>query len=247
MNAEIITIGDEILIGQIVDTNSAWMAKQLNFIGVDVVQISSIRDNKDHIFEALNEAKTRVKLILITGGLGPTNDDITRITLASYFNRNLELNQQALDNIRNILNKRGIPVGKHNEMQAWLPQGSEVIQNSRGTAPGMWIEDDGYVFVSMPGVPYEMKSMMEHTVMPNLTKRFMLPAIVHKTITVVNIPESVLSTRLTTFETNLPEHVKLAYLPHLNTVRLRLTGKGKSKKEVEKDVSDLMFTLKELL
>lgn len=247
MNAEIITIGDEILIGQIVDTNSAWMAKELNTIGVDIVQISSIKDEKEHIINALNEAKLRADVIFLTGGLGPTSDDITRPTLAAYFNLDLELNEEALENIRSILTNRNIPIGKNNEMQAWLPKGAMVIQNARGTAPGIWIEDKGTVFISMPGVPYEMKSMMQLTVLKKLAEDFRLPFISHKTITVVNVPESILSTRLIDFEQNLPAFVKLAYLPNLNTVRLRLSAKGDNKAILDTTLVKLLDELRTIL
>lgn len=247
MNAEIITIGDEILIGQIVDTNSAWMAKELNAIGIDIVQISSIKDEKEQIINALNEAKLRANIIFITGGLGPTSDDITRPTLASYFNLDLELNEEALNNIRSILTNRNIPIGKNNEMQAWLPKGATVIQNARGTAPGMWIENKGTIYVSMPGVPYEMKSMMQLTVLKKLGEDFSLPFISHKTITVVNVPESILSTRLFEFERSLPPFVKLAYLPNLNTVRLRLSAKGSDKVELDNTIDHLLQQLREVL
>jgi nicotinamide-nucleotide amidase len=247
MNAEIITIGDEILIGQIVDTNSAWMAKELNTIGIDIVQISSIKDEKEQIVNALNEAKLRADIIFITGGLGPTSDDITRPTLASYFNLDLVLNDEALDNIRTILTKRNIPIGKNNEMQAWLPKGAIVIQNARGTAPGMWIENKGTIYVSMPGVPYEMKSMMQLSVLKKLGEDFNLPFISHKTITVVNVPESILSTRLFEFERSLPKFVKLAYLPNLNTVRLRLSAKGNKKATLDKTIDQLLRQLREVL
>lgn len=247
MNAEIITIGDEILIGQIIDTNSAWMAKELNAIGIDIIQISSIEDEKENIVIALNEAKLRADIVFITGGLGPTSDDITRQTLAAYFNLELELNEEALANIQNILSKRNIPIGKNNEMQAWLPQGAIAIQNARGTAPGMWIENKGTVFIAMPGVPYEMKSMMELTVLKKLSTSFNLPFIVHKTITVVNVPESVLSTRLINFENELPKNVKLAYLPNLNTVRLRLSARGENKTILDSTLDKVLDELRTIL
>jgi nicotinamide-nucleotide amidase len=233
MKVEIITIGDEILIGQIVDTNSAWMAQQLNDIGVEVVQISSISDQKSHIINGLNEAKKRADIILTTGGLGPTSDDITIETLTEFLNKPLALNQQALDNIHQILSRRNIPIGPNNEKQAWLPEGSETIQNSKGTAPGMWYNDGKHILVSMPGVPYEMKAMMQSFVIPKLKSEYILAAILHHTFTVVNIPESVLSTRLIEFEKQLPLNVKLAYLPHLNTVRLRLTCHAKTSEQAQ--------------
>lgn len=247
MFAEIITIGDEILIGQVIDTNSAWMGQQLNEIGVEVIQITSVRDRKQHIIDAIQEAKTRAQIILLTGGLGPTSDDITMETLGEYLNSPLVLDSEALDNIRSILTKRNIPVGPNNEKQAWLPEGSETIHNSKGTAPGMWFNDGQHILVSMPGVPYEMKAMMESFVLPKLKSDFQLPVILHHTFTVVNIPESVLSNRLRDFENKLPLNVKIAYLPNLNVVRLRLTSRSANHEEGRNSLSEQSQNLREVL
>jgi nicotinamide-nucleotide amidase len=226
MLAEIITIGDEILIGQIVDTNSAWIAQQLNAIGVRVKQISSVSDNAGHIIKALDEAKARVDIILITGGLGPTKDDITKTTLAHYFNTTLVQNQAALDNVARIFAKYNRPLLEVNIKQAEVPSNCEIILNQNGTAPGMWFNHEGKVYVSMPGVPHEMMYMMTEAVIPKLKQTFTLPIITHKTILTVGEGESFLAEKIADIEDSLPAHIKLAYLPKLGSVRLRLSAFG---------------------
>ncbi|MBR9859628.1 competence/damage-inducible protein A [bacterium] len=226
MNAEIITIGDEILIGQTIDTNSAWIAQELNALGIDIVQISSVRDRKDTIHAAIKDAETRAELILMTGGLGPTKDDITKYSLAEYFNTELVRNELALKNIEQRFAKRGITMLQINKDQALVPANCEVILNAKGTAPGMLFEENNKIYVSMPGVPYEMKNMMLNHVIPKLSTSLDKNRIIHKTITVVNVPESILSNSIEDIENQLPEHIKLAYLPHLNLVRLRLSGRS---------------------
>lgn len=226
MLAEIITIGDEILIGQIVDTNSAWMAKQLNDAGIRVKQISSVSDSREHILTALAEAAKRANIILITGGLGPTKDDITKKTIAEYFSVGMVENADALDNVTRIFAKYNRPLLDINRLQALVPSNCEVIVNKNGTAPGMWFNEGGKIYVSMPGVPFEMMYMMEEEVIPKIKSLFKLPAIVHKTILTVGEGESFLAKRVEDIEDSLPEHIKLAYLPKLGQVRLRLSAYG---------------------
>ena len=229
MLAEIITIGDEILIGQIVDTNSAWIARHLNDAGIRIKQISSVSDDRGHILAALNEAAGRADLILITGGLGPTKDDITKKTLCEYFGVGLVLNQGALDNVERIFARlRGAltELLEVNRQQAMVPANCEVIQNKNGTAPCMWFNEGGKIYVSMPGVPHEMMYLMEGDIIPKLKSTLKLPAIVHKTILTAGEGESYLASRIADIEDALPEHIKLAYLPKLGQVRLRLSGYG---------------------
>lgn len=236
MLAEIITIGDEILIGQIVDTNSAWMAKQLNLIGVSVKQITSVSDDEQHILEALELAEKRADLILITGGLGPTKDDITKKTLAKYFNMGFRNDAAALEMVRQIFEKYKRPLLDINIQQADVPDGCEVIVNKNGTAPCMWFEHNNTIFVSMPGVPYEMMYLMGDEILPRITSRFKLPFIVHKTILTANIGESFLAKEIEEIEDSLPAHIKLAYLPKLGQVRLRLSAKGDNEAELHQEV-----------
>jgi nicotinamide-nucleotide amidase len=224
MLAEIITIGDEILIGQIVDTNSAWMAQKLNEEGIRVKQISSVSDDRQHILTALAEAATRADIIFITGGLGPTKDDITKQTLAEYFNVKLVLNGDALNNVLNIFKRYNRPLLEVNRKQAEVPENCEIILNNNGTAPGMWFNIDGKIYVSMPGVPFEMKYMMEETVIPKLKTTLKLPVIIHKTILTVGEGESFLAEKIADIESDLPANIKLAYLPKMGQVRLRLSA-----------------------
>ncbi|GGH05554.1 competence/damage-inducible protein A [Mucilaginibacter phyllosphaerae] len=226
MLAEIITIGDEILIGQIVDTNSAWMAQKLNQQGIRVKQISSVSDDKQHILNALTEAATRADIIFITGGLGPTKDDITKQTLAEYFNVKLVLNEDALNNVFNIFKRYNRPMLDVNRKQAEVPENCEVILNNNGTAPGMWFNTGGKIYVSMPGVPFEMMYMMEDTVIPKLKASLKLPVIIHKTILTVGEGESYLAEKIADIENDLPHNIKLAYLPKMGQVRLRLSAYG---------------------
>ncbi len=228
MLCEIITIGDEILIGQIVDTNSAWMAQQLNEIGIKVKQITSVSDDKQHILKALDEARNRADIILITGGLGPTKDDITKHTLAEYFQSELVLNEEALANVERIFARFNRPVTEINRKQAELPSNCTVIQNPQGTAPAMHFIDQGKHFFSMPGVPFEMKAIMEASVLPYLKSNFIGNAVIHENILTVGIGESFLATEIEDIEDSLPAHIKLAYLPKLGQVRMRLTASYES-------------------
>jgi len=236
MLAEIITIGDEILIGQIVDTNSAWMAQQLNNAGIRVKQISSVSDSREHILTALKEAGGRAELIFITGGLGPTKDDITKNTLAEYFGVGMVENKEALDNVLRIFAKYNRPMLDINKAQALVPANCEVITNKNGTAPGMWFNVDEKIYVSMPGVPFEMMYMMEEEVIPKIKTLFKLPIIIHKTILTVGEGESFLATRIADIEDSLPKHIKLAYLPKLGQVRLRLSGQGDDEQSLRDEI-----------
>jgi len=226
MIAEIITIGDEILIGQIVDTNSAWMAQKLNLAGIRVKQITSISDDKNHILDTLNQASQRADIILITGGLGPTKDDITKKTLAEYFNTGLRTDQEALENVKQIFARYKVEVSDINKKQAEVLENCTILLNNNGTAPGMWIEESGKIYVSMPGVPFEMMYLMEDLVIPKIKETFKLPNIIHHTILTAGIGESILAEKIYDIEDTLPTYIKLAYLPKLGTVRLRLSGSG---------------------
>ena len=247
MRAEIITIGDEILIGQIVDTNSQWIGTELNKIGVSVHQISSIQDDKQHILSALKEAEDRVDLVIHTGGLGPTKDDITKHTIASYFNDHLELNNEVVNHIQQLFKKYKIPFGESNRLQGMLPTKATMLKNLYGTAPGMWFYENNTVFVSLPGVPNEMKGLMKYEVLPKIQKQFKLPYIVHKTIMTYGQGESVVAERIEEFENNLPSFIKLAYLPNYGRVRLRLTAKGDDKALLENGINEQIEKLYTLI
>ncbi|RYF19172.1 MAG: CinA family nicotinamide mononucleotide deamidase-related protein, partial [Flavobacteriales bacterium] len=237
MLAEIITIGDEILIGQIVDTNSAWMGRELNKIGISVKQITSVSDNAEHIIEALEEAQKRANIILITGGLGPTKDDITKLTLSKYFNMPLRRDAETLAHVEGLFAKLSRPMIDLNRRQADVPDGCTVIQNKNGTAPCMWFDVDGKIVVSMPGVPFEMMYLMEDEILPRLQKTFELPFIVHKTILTIGQGESFLAQQIEDLEDALPSHIKLAYLPKLGQVRLRLSAIGNDEVELIAEVN----------
>lgn len=230
MKAEIITIGDEILIGQIVDTNSQWISKELNKIGVSVHQISSIQDDENHILKALKEAEGRVDLVILTGGLGPTKDDITKHTIAKYFNDTLELNNEVVNHIKNLFSKYNIPFGELNRLQGMLPKKATILKNNYGTAPGMWFSENNKIFVSLPGVPNEMKGLIKYEVLPRIQSKFNLPYIIHKTVMTYGMGESSIAERIEDFENNLPSFIKLAYLPNYGRVRLRLSAKGNDEK-----------------
>jgi nicotinamide-nucleotide amidase len=245
---EIITIGDEILIGQIVDTNSAFIGQQLNLNGLSVKQISSVSDNREHILAALDQAKERAGVILITGGLGPTKDDITKKTLCDYFKTTMRFDEGAYEDVVNIFAQYGKEVTPINKLQAEVPANCEVIRNKNGTAPGMWFNVDGKIFVSMPGVPYEMKAMLTDSVIPKLTSLFKLPSIVHKTVLTQGIGESTLSEMISDWEDSLAAvNVKLAYLPSPGMVRLRLSTKGEDLDKLNLTVDKKIEELKVLI
>ena len=225
VKVEIVTIGDEILIGQIVDTNSAWMATELNTAGFELAQITSVHDDANHIIEALEMALKRADVVLFTGGIGPTNDDITKQTLCSYFDTKLVFNDSVYQNIERLFANR--PNYKMNELtkaQAMVPENCTVIQNEVGTAPITWFDKAGKVVVSMPGVPYEMKRAMSVEIIPRLQKQFDTPVIIHKTVQVYGYTESALALKIAEWESNLPEYIHLAYLPNSGVVKLRLSG-----------------------
>ncbi len=236
MLTEIITIGDELLIGQVIDTNSAWMAQQLNSIGLKVHQITSVSDNKEHILKALEEAALRVNVILITGGLGPTKDDITKNTLCTYFNAGLKFDQKSFDIIESIFQSRGRMVTDINRKQAEVPDNCTVIHNYLGTAPGMLFERDNKIYISMPGVPSEMKGLMGKSVIPFLKDKFRLTPLVHKAILTQGVGESFLAEKISSWEDNLPLNMKLAYLPAAGMVRLRISASGKDETILRKEV-----------
>ena len=249
MNAEIITIGDEILIGQIVDTNSQWIATELNKIGVSVYQISSIQDEKQHILNALKEAQERADIVIITGGLGPTKDDITKKTIAEYFNDDNEFVEypEVIEHIKNLFKKVNHPFNDAQLYQAQLPSKATYLKNRFGTAPGMWFNENNTVFISLPGVPYEMKGLITYEVLPRLQKQFKLPFIIHKTVMTIGTGESVIAQRIEAFEDSLPENIKLAYLPSFGKVRLRLSAKGFDKILLEETLSEKLSELNTLI
>lgn len=251
-NVEIITIGDEILIGQIVDTNSAFIGQLLNMNGMHVKQITSVSDDRQHILNALEEAKGRADIILITGGLGPTKDDITKKTMCEYFNTTMRFDEQAYEDVVNIFASYGKEVTPINRLQAEVPAICEVVRNKNGTAPGMWFDVGGKIFVSMPGVPYEMKALMRDQVIPKLRQRFKFPFIYHKTILTQGIGESALSELISDWEDSLAQDsIKLAYLPAPGMVRLRLSTKGDNEAKllanVERKIEEVKTIISEFI
>ncbi|MGS2726803.1 competence/damage-inducible protein A [Psychroserpens sp. BH13MA-6] len=251
MQAEIITIGDEILIGQIVDSNSAFIAQELNKIGVSVFQITSVQDDQAHVLKSLAEAETNADIVILTGGLGPTKDDITKTTIAHYFNDTLVEDISVRKNIEHIWEvyvKK--PIMQVNLDQALVPSKATVLMNKYGSAPGMWMEKNNKVFISLPGVPYEMKALITDEVIPKLRARFKFPFIQHKTFLTYGMGESTLAERIETFENNLPDFIKLAYLPSLGRVRLRLSAKGTDKDtilaEMEKQTNILLPQIQDI-
>jgi nicotinamide-nucleotide amidase len=245
MQAEIITIGDEILIGQIVDSNSAFIAKQLNKIGVSVYQITSVQDDRAHILKAFTEAEANADIVIITGGLGPTKDDITKTTIAHYFNDTLKEDISVRKNIEHLWEvfvKK--PIMQVNLDQALVPTKAKILMNKYGSAPGMWLEKNNTVFIALPGVPYEMKALIDDEVIPKLRAQFKFPFIQHTTFLTYGLGESALAERIEEFENQLPDFIKLAYLPSLGRVRLRLSAKGDNKtiisSEMEKQTQLLL-------
>ena len=226
MKVHLLTVGDEILIGQIVDTNSAWMAQQLNAIGAKVMGITSLEDTRESITKGLEQALQDVDAVLMTGGLGPTKDDITKKTLADFFGADMYFDESTYNRLQRLFEKFGIEPNESHRIQCYMPTNSQLLTNQMGTAPGMWFEHGQQVIVSMPGVPYEMKYLMEHEVLPKLKKGFAVKPIQHRTILTVGAGESMIAERLASIEENLPDHIKLAFLPNLGQVRLRLTGSG---------------------
>lgn len=233
MRAAIITIGDELLIGQTVDTNSAWMGAELSKAGFDVVRITSIHDIREDILYTLNESAGKTDVILITGGLGPTSDDITKQTLCEYFNTKLVVNTEVLSMIENMMHHGNFAMNDNNRRQAEVPESCTVLKNAAGTAPGMWFEKAGRIYISMPGVPNEMKYLMNEYVLPELIKRFTTQVIIHRNIMTYGTFEAKLAEILTDFESGLPPEVKLAYLPASGVIKLRLTGTGSNRSDIQ--------------
>ena len=248
MLAEIITIGDEILIGQIVDTNSVFISKALNKIGVQVYQITSIQDDRLHILEALTNAQKRVDVVVLTGGLGPTKDDITKITLCDFFKDQLIENKEVLKHVKQLYkkftNQQPLP---ENLNQALVPSKATVLKNDFGTAPGIWMEQDNTVYISLPGIPFEMKNLMNLKVLPKIIEKFDCPFIYHKTLLTIGKGESEIVKIIHQWADALPSNIKLAYLPSLGRVRLRLSSKGFGELKIKKEVDKQMDQLHELL
>lgn len=245
IKAELLTIGDEILYGQIVDTNSQWMSVELGNAGVKVVRKTSVGDEEGEILTAFAEAEKRADIILITGGLGPTSDDLTKPCLAKYFNCEMKIHEEALAEVTEFFASRGRELTEVNRNQALLPVCCEKITNAMGTAPGMWFSRNGKVFISMPGVPHEMKRMMKDIVIPKIKSSFATPFIYHRVVQTIGLGESVLAEKISAWEQALPQHWKLAYLPSLGEVKLRLTGIGKSHDDLESEANQLTEKLKD--
>lgn len=244
---EIITIGDEILIGQIVDTNSAWMSAELNRAGFQLFQITSVHDDAEHISSALDSALQKNDIVLITGGLGPTKDDITKQTLCTYFNTKLIFDESVLHNIENIFRNRGITINELTRNQAYVPENSTVIRNLVGTAPVMWFEREGKVIVSMPGVPFEMKKAMTDEIIPRLQAKFQSKSIINQTVQVYGYSESALAQKIADWEDALPDYLKLAYLPNFGIVKLRLSGSLEDGENLQMEVERQFALLDEIL
>jgi len=233
MKVHILTIGDEILIGQIVDTNSAWMGQQLNLQGAEVVEITTLSDTRESILEGFEKAEKNADVILLTGGLGPTKDDITKKVMAEHFGTGMVFHDETWERIAKMFAKWGRSTTDAHRNQCFMPQNADILLNKMGTAPGMWFEEKGKVYVSMPGVPYEMKYLMENEVLPRLKETFPAEPISHRTILTIGEGESRIAKRIEDFEENLPENIKLAFLPGLGQVRLRLTGRGGNASDLE--------------
>ena len=251
MNVQIITIGDEILIGQIIDSNSAWMAQQLNLIGASINQITSISDNDEAIQHAMKLAGQSADIVLMTGGLGPTKDDITKKSMAAYFGVEMVFHDPTWERIQKLFDRLGRSTTPAHREQCFMPQNATILNNKMGTAPGMWFEYEGTVFVSMPGVPYEMKYLMEFEVLPKLKTTFKSKPVVHRTILTVGEGESRIAARIEAVENNLPPHIKLAFLPSLGNVRLRLSGRGDDEAvlnaELDEKVAEIVATIPDLI
>ena len=248
MKATIVTIGDEILIGQIVDTNSGYIAKALDKIGVQTTEMLSISDDKNHILSTFKSLQNKVDLVIITGGLGPTKDDITKHTFCEYFDdvlvRNLEIEKFVIDLIETVMKR---PASQMNKDQALLPSKAQVLYNKVGTAPGMWMKKENTVYISLPGVPYEMKYLVDNEIIPKVVKEYQRPYIIHKTILTYGQGESLVAERIEEWENNLPEFIKLAYLPNPGRVRLRLTARGTNQETLEKAIQENVESLTKII
>lgn len=242
--ASIITIGDELLIGQVIDTNSTWMAQELNKAGIWLRRRIAVGDKKEEIVNALATESKDASIVLITGGLGPTADDITKPVLAEYFGGKLIIDDGALENVKQIFARLNRPMIERNMKQAEVPDVCTVIPNKRGTAPGMWFEKDGKIIVSMPGVPHEMKGMMTDYVIPKLQQYFTFPFIDHRTLLTAGIGESFIADKIEEWENALPPNIKLAYLPNYGMVRLRITGSDADSERLQKQLDHHFDALK---
>ncbi|MBO7312865.1 MAG: competence/damage-inducible protein A, partial [Alistipes sp.] len=248
MKATIVTIGDEILIGQIVDTNSVSIAKRLNSIGITIAEKLSIGDSKESIVSTLQRVMQGSEVVIITGGLGPTKDDITKHTLAEMFNSKLVYNDTEGEHVRALLARRGIEFTELNRGQAMLPECCTVLHNAHGTAPGMWFDTtEGGVVVSLPGVPFEMEHLMEDEVIPRLKERYTLQSIVHSTLITRGIPESILAERISQWEDALPDYLHLAYLPAPNVVRLRLSAYDVEREQASREIESRFNDLRKII
>ncbi|MBF0695209.1 MAG: competence/damage-inducible protein A [Flavobacterium sp.] len=248
MKAAIVTIGDEILIGQIVDTNSAFIAKKLDSIGIEVSQLLSIADNREQILETFAALQDRVDLVIITGGLGPTKDDITKKTFCDYFEDTLVMNEQVLAHVTNLIeNFYKRPISQINKEQALVPTKCTVLKNDFGTAPGIWMKKNKTVFISLPGVPYEMKGIVEAEILPKIVAEYQRPYILHKTILTVGEGESRVAERIEAWEDALPPMIRLAYLPSPGRVRLRLSGRATDREALQKSIDDQVKSLTEII
>jgi nicotinamide-nucleotide amidase len=248
MKATIVTIGDEILIGQIIDTNSGFIAKSLDKIGVQTHELLSISDDKQHILDTFASLQNKVDFVIITGGLGPTKDDITKKTFCDYFDDTLVENQEVLNHVTEMIEsifKR--PITQMNRDQALVPSKCEVLFNKVGTAPGMWMKKENTVYISLPGVPYEMKYLVENEIVPKIVKEYDRPYIIHKTIMTYGQGESLVAERIEDWENNLPEYVKLAYLPAPGRVRLRLTARGTNRDLLQNAIDENVISLAKLI
>ncbi|MBR2031452.1 MAG: competence/damage-inducible protein A [Alistipes sp.] len=247
MKATIITIGDEILIGQILDTNSRYISRALNAHGIVVAERTSIGDRGDQIAATLDRALSESEIVIITGGLGPTKDDITKHTLCDYFGSVLRYDEREAEHIRTLLTARNIAFNELNREQAMVPECCTVLHNAHGTAPGMWFEREGRVVVSLPGVPFEMQHLIDEEVIPRLKARFELREIVHRTMITFGIAESILAERIAQWEEALPEYIHLAYLPAPNVVRLRLSAYEVEGKEVRREIEERFEALRSII
>lgn len=248
MKATIVTIGDEILIGQIIDTNSAFIAKSLDKIGIDIHESLSISDDRNHILETFKRLQNQIDLVIITGGLGPTKDDVTKKTFCDYFEDELIVNEEVLAHVTELIEgfyKR--PITQMNKDQALVPSKATVLPNKVGTAPGMWMQKENTVFVSLPGVPYEMKYLVENEIIPKVIKEYQRPYIIHQTILTYGQGESLVAERIETWENNLPEFIKLAYLPNPGRVRLRLSARGTEEEVLKKALAENVASLTKII
>ncbi|MEM9919053.1 MAG: competence/damage-inducible protein A [Bacteroidota bacterium] len=247
MKAYILTVGDELLIGQVIDSNSAWMSGQLNLFGMNVEENLSVADTKEGIVSGLERALEKADLVLMTGGLGPTKDDITKKTLAEFMGAGMRFDQPTYDRILKLFERWGRSTTEAHRQQCFMPDNAQLLFNKMGTAPGMWFEYKGKIVVSMPGVPYEMKYLMEYEVLPRVKERFLTDVIQHRTILTVGEGESRIARRIESVEANLPAHIKLAFLPGMGQVRLRLTGRGNDENTLKEELNKEVAAIEELI